>query len=81
MSGNAFTWCEDNDGPYDPKDLIDPRGPEPKADGAKRLRGGSWDDDDPEFLRAAFRIIYGFPDYRHGNVGFRVGAPAPQDSR
>jgi len=43
------------------------------------LRGGSWNDDGPAYLRAAFRR-YDDPDYRCLNFGFRV-VVVPQDSQ
>jgi formylglycine-generating enzyme required for sulfatase activity len=43
------------------------------------LRGGSWDFDNPEFLRVACRYD-NYPGYRYYFIGFRVGAPAPQHS-
>lgn len=44
------------------------------------LRGGSWNYDFPEYLRVAYRNFLN-PDDPDNYVGFRVGAPAPQDSK
>lgn len=44
------------------------------------LRGGSWIDGGPVLLRVSYRGN-GYPDYRDDDVGFRVGASAPQDSK
>jgi len=43
------------------------------------VRGGSWNNDNPENLRVAHRNNNN-PGNRNNNVGFRVGAPAPQHS-
>ena len=71
MHGNVWEWVEDcyqndyNDAPSDGT-------ARPSADCALRvLRGGSWDDDHPQYLRSSFRYMY-LPGYRFGNIGFRV---------
>lgn len=43
------------------------------------VRGGSWNNDNPENLRAAYRNNNN-PDNRNNNVGFRVGARVAQHS-
>jgi formylglycine-generating enzyme required for sulfatase activity len=63
MTGNVWEWTARN--------------------GSKKypygLRGGSWSNDVPEFLRASFRID-DIPCSRSDDIGFRVGASASQDS-
>jgi formylglycine-generating enzyme required for sulfatase activity len=84
--GGVWEWCADlyKEGFY--KENRDPKtdareNPINLTEGKRRVvRGGSWYDNDPVFLRAACRGSY-VPDYRYYYVGFRVAAPAPQDSR
>jgi len=45
------------------------------------LRGGSWINDSPEILRVAYRLNGHVPDVRLFDVGFRVGASVPRDSK
>ncbi len=63
-TGNVLEWVEWN----------------PDEKGEFGLRGGSWDDDLPEYLQVAYRYDDA-PISRGYFIGFRVGAPAPQDSR
>ena len=73
MVGNIRQWVEDwyaNE--YDPKNLIDPKGPE-KGD-RKVLRGASFYDPSYasyDYLRAAIRNSYD-PNHQSESIGFRV---------
>lgn len=70
MAGNVWEWCADW---YDDADegcksnkLIAPQsGP------TRVLRGGSWDRNNPNYFRCAFRYR-NYPDRRSRNCGFRV---------
>ena len=54
MHGNLREWCQDWEGDYPQKDVVDPKGPEEK--GLFRvLRGGSWCDV-PKYCRSASRF-------------------------
>ena len=72
MLGNVYEWCEDWKGDYPSGNVKDPRGP---SSGLGRVvRGGSW------FVhanrtRCEFRDFF-TPDYRRGDVGFRLVATA-----
>ncbi len=67
MSGNAWEWVWDRQGPYE-GDATDPRGPDT---GQRRLlRGGSWDFP-PRYSRVAYRNAYP-PDFHNEGTGFRV---------
>jgi formylglycine-generating enzyme required for sulfatase activity len=71
MAGNVWQWvqdCEQDDYKEAPTD-----GSAWTSGDCSRVmvRGGSWGDD-PEFLRAAYRIG-GYTDSRNNDLGFRVG--------
>ena len=67
MSGNVWEWCWDWYGSVS-GGQSDPWG---AASGTSRfLRGGSWEND-ANFVARAFRDII-YPDFRYGNLGFRV---------
>ncbi len=69
MHGNVMEWCQDWKSNYTAAPITDPTG---DASGVHRLtRGGSWLYD-ALGCRAAFRNLDWFPDFRHGNLGFRV---------
>jgi formylglycine-generating enzyme required for sulfatase activity len=68
MSGNVFEWCNDRYGNYSSSAQTNPQG---LHSGSYRvLRGGSWD----RSARRA-RVLprnYGTPDFRGGDLGFRL---------
>ncbi len=66
IGGNVWEWCQDAD-PDDPESRV--------------LKGASWADSPPLFLKISRRSSY-TPDYKASGIGFRVvadpvGAPAP----
>lgn len=65
MSGNVYEWCEDWWGAYPKKN-----GQGPKEGINRVLRGGFWIID-PQLCRSAYRD-FNRPDYRYGNIGFRL---------
>ena len=70
MTGNIWEWCRTlwlNDYKEYEKNVSD----EPEGDNARVLRGASWDDGDPGFLRSSCRF-YALPGFRGFYVGFRV---------
>jgi formylglycine-generating enzyme required for sulfatase activity len=77
MAGNVQEWVGDWYGPYDEGATHDPTGP---AVGRHRvLRGGDWDDVDPNELRAASRNLEDPADH-NDTVGFRCVRPAMLDA-
>lgn len=70
MAGNVYEWVEDRFAEkYNAKDLINPKGPETGE--YRVIRGGSWADVYPEWMRSSHR-----GELRQGHcdewVGFRV---------
>jgi formylglycine-generating enzyme required for sulfatase activity len=75
MTGNVWEWMQNWYGDYPQGEVVDPTGP---LDGSFRgLRGGSWNDRNPDGLRAAYRHNYR-PGDGSDDFGFRVVA-ASQD--
>ena len=78
QAGNVFEWCYDiyNGGVYGSRTgtVVDPAGPEGAQTRAiaRAIRGGSWSVV-ADFLHAAYRHRIE-PEYRGGNLGFRVCA-------
>jgi sulfatase modifying factor 1 len=68
MHGNVFQWCQDWNGDYPQKDVVDPQGPE--KGNSRVLRGGSWFFD-PLHCRSAFRD-WTVPGIRRSVYGLRV---------
>jgi formylglycine-generating enzyme required for sulfatase activity len=68
MAGNVWEWCWDRYGAYDAKATRNPAG---ASEGQPRvLRGGSWGDDRPSSVRAAYRD-WDVTALRFVFVGFR----------
>ena len=77
MHGNVCQWCQDRNGDYPQKDVVDPQGPEK---GEKRvLRGGSWVNF-PLYCRSACRIWIA-PGLRGFGCGFRVCFSLEQEAK
>ena len=66
--GNILEWVQDRFGDYSVAAEIDPKGP-PSGSG-RVIRGGSFNSS-AEYCRSANRYIFS-PDYRFGNLGFRL---------
>jgi len=69
MAGNVYEWCSSllESYPYQGDDGRE----NPEAKGYRILRGGSWRNDNPAYVRCAYRRWYG-PDYGGDTIGFRV---------
>ena len=74
MSGNVWQWCSDLYAPYLGAPQTNPVGPASTYDGRRCVRGGSWDDSNPDGFRCADRDWFG-PVVRDFNfLGFRLAA-------
>jgi len=69
LAGNVWEWCYDWYANYVAKDVDNPSGS--KNGQSRVLRGGSWVNRNPAFLRCAYRFS-GHPGDSNVNVGFRV---------
>lgn len=67
MSGNVSEWVSDWYGAYPSEGVRDPSGP--ASGGYHMVRGGSWDADQAEQVRAAGRILS--VSARNSRIGFR----------
>jgi formylglycine-generating enzyme required for sulfatase activity len=77
LAGNVAEWTLDVSAPYTATTGFPPIDPGGPADGAMRaLRGGSWIDTVPMYVRAASRDA-GAAGYRNVNLGFRCARFAP----
>ncbi len=77
LAGNVEEWVHDRYAlEYDPKDLVDPRGPVATATGSQRVvRGGNFESP-RAWLRGASRDPAA-PSERHAGRGFRCARSAP----
>ena len=76
MMGHVWEWCWDVYGKnaYSELPQVDPRNePSTEDDRPRVLRGASWDDFDPRYLRGAYRCYYP-PGNGYSLIGFRVAA-------
>jgi formylglycine-generating enzyme required for sulfatase activity len=69
LSGNVSEWRLDWYDSYNPKDLIDPRGP--RRGVHKVIRGGAWFNNIENLLRSYLRLN-AHPEYCSNGFGFRV---------
>lgn|GEM_PF-3107813 len=70
LAGNVWEWCWDRyAGRYNPEDVDNPAGPDQGS--SRVLRGGSWYNDAPAYLRSAFRHLL-HPERHYSHYGFRV---------
>jgi formylglycine-generating enzyme required for sulfatase activity len=68
MHGNLWQWCQDWNGEYPKKDVVDPQGPSTGTD--RVMRGGSWNEH-PQYCRSAYRIRDKASSYTYV-LGFRI---------
>jgi sulfatase modifying factor 1 len=73
MSGHVWQWCSDWYGPYSNASQTDPQGPSSSSQISRCVRGGSWDNYDPDLFRCAYRLR-NLPDNWFINDGFRLSA-------
>ncbi|MCC7014470.1 MAG: SUMF1/EgtB/PvdO family nonheme iron enzyme [Planctomycetes bacterium] len=76
VHGNAWEWCSDWYGEYEPGELVDPLGPPTGSD--RVIRGGGFRVD-ADGCRSAFRCWFR-PVSRWNYLGFRVVLPAAPSS-
>ncbi len=73
LAGNVWEWCGDNYGNYSSSPQTNPQGPAGSPFWAHVFRGGGWTSY-ASSLRSALRD-YVIPDFRSGNIGFRLVRP------
>jgi formylglycine-generating enzyme required for sulfatase activity len=70
MAGNVSEWVNDWYADYSADEQTDPQGP---SSGTYRvIRGGSSNDWWARAFTASSRILWNYPDFRGGTIGFRV---------
>ncbi|MFH1530230.1 MAG: SUMF1/EgtB/PvdO family nonheme iron enzyme [Pseudomonadota bacterium] len=68
MLGNVWEWCWDGAREFSHDPVVDPCGPEDVV--GVDLRGGSWNNDDPDDLRVSYRY-WNTRNSGHSSYGFR----------
>lgn len=69
IQGNVWEWCYDWSGSYPHQSVTDPKGP---SNGSYRIvRGGGWLNNDPMYVRSAYRASL-WPGFKENGTGFRV---------
>ncbi|NUP07385.1 MAG: SUMF1/EgtB/PvdO family nonheme iron enzyme [Polyangiaceae bacterium] len=78
LAGNVWEWTSDFYAPYEPGELVDPKGP---ADGTERvIRGGAFNGSDPQWANPAWRYRSAPERYTHA-IGFRCAADVAGEPR
>jgi formylglycine-generating enzyme required for sulfatase activity len=67
LAGNVWEWCRN--------EYHNSKNVEPGGDGARVLRGGSWDDYQ-DYARSEYRS-FSQPRNRNNGIGFRVVVSSP----
>lgn len=75
MAGNVWEWCSSEHRRY-PYRADDGR-EKSRRRKPRVMRGGSWSNEEPNFLRSAFRAGVR-PDYKNDHLGFRIVKALPK---